>query len=253
MSSSAHLILARAFLGYDAERFGIAFDVACHVGTLLAVLAYFRADLLAMLRAVRAAAGRGALGPARMVQLLFFGTVPVLVLGLPLSRLEDQLRDPWTAAAMLALGALLLFAAERAGSRTREAQGLTGAEAVGIGVAQAAALVPGVSRSGATITLGMFFGLTRESAARFSFLLGVPAILAAAAHEGLALSRTGMHASELRLFAVGVATSALVGYAAIRYFLRYLGRHSLAAFAWYRLALAASVLVWWVVTRGSAP
>ncbi len=250
VSSSAHLILARAFLGYDAGRFGIAFDVACHVGTLIAVLAYFRDDLLAMLREVRAAAARGAVGPARMVQLLALGTVPVLVLGVPLSRLEDRLRDPWTASLMLAAGGLLLLVADRVGSRARESQGLSGAEAIGIGVAQAAALVPGVSRSGATITLGLFLGLTRESAARFSFLLGVPAILLAAGHEGLALARKGMDLTEVQLFAVGMVMSAVVGYAAIRYFLRYLTRHSLALFGWYRLALAASFAVWWFVTRG---
>jgi undecaprenyl-diphosphatase len=253
VSSSAHLILVRAFFGFDAERLGLAFDVACHVGTLVAVLAFFRDDLAAMIRSAPRATSRAAAGPARMVQLVVLGTVPVLLLGLPLSRLEDRLRDPWVAAAMLALGGALFLVAEWAGTRSRAAQAMTGGEALGIGLAQAAALVPGVSRSGATITLGLFFGLTRDSAARFSFLLGVPAILAAAAHEGLKVAKSGMDAAEVQLFAVGMVVSAVVGYATIKFLLGYLARHSLAVFAWYRFALAASVVAWWVLTRGSTP
>jgi undecaprenyl-diphosphatase len=249
VSSSAHLILVRAFFGFDAEHLGIAFDVACHVGTLFAVLVFFREDLLAMLRGARAACRRGATGPARMVQLVVIGTIPVLLLGVPLGRLEDRLRNPWVAAMMLALGGVLFLVAERLGARTREAQTLTGPEALGVGLAQAVALVPGVSRSGATMTLGLVFGLTRESAARFSFLLGVPAILAAAGHEGLSLARTGMDPADVPLFGVGMVVSALVGYGAIRFLLSYLTRHSLAVFAWYRFALAASVVTWWALTR----
>lgn len=118
------------------------------------------------------------------------------------------------------------------------------AEALAIGVAQASALVPGVSRSGATITVGMLLGLRRDAAARFSFLLGVPAILAAAAKEGLVLARTGLAADELRLFVVGMASSALIGYLTIKYVLRYLAAHQLDVFAYYRLALAAGVVIW---------
>jgi len=118
------------------------------------------------------------------------------------------------------------------------------ADAVALGVAQASALVPGVSRSGATITIGMLLGLRRESAARFSFLLGVPAIAAAAAREGLSLVQIGLDGPTATLFGVGLATSAVVGYLTIKYFLRYLGHHRLDVFAWYRIALAIVVLVW---------
>ena len=105
--------------------------------------------------------------------------------------------------------------------------------------------MPGVSRSGATITLGLFLGLRRDAAARFSFLLGVPAIAAAAAHEGLKLLHEPMAPGAATLFLTGMIVSAVVGYLTIKYFLRYLASHSLAVFAWYRLALAAAVVLWW--------
>ena len=106
--------------------------------------------------------------------------------------------------------------------------------------------MPGVSRSGATIAAGMALGMRRDESARFVFLLGVPAILAAAVKEGLPLVRHGLPPGEGPLFAAGIVSSAVVGYLAVRFFIRYVGRHSLAAFAWYRLALAAAVVVWWV-------
>ena len=114
-----------------------------------------------------------------------------------------------------------------------------------IGWAQAAALIPGVSRSGATIATGMALGLRRDEAARFVFLLGIPAILGAAAKEGLGLVRHGMPTGQATLFAVGAVSSAIVGYLAIRFFIKYLSGHSLAVFAWYRLALSAAVVAWW--------
>lgn len=251
VSSSAHLILARMFFGWDADRLGLAFDVACHAGTLLAVLAYFRSDLLAMTRAVPHAWRADVSGPGRLVRLVAVGTVPVVIVGLWwASFIEARLRTPAVAAVTLAAGALAFFAAERFGGRTRDESGIGHGEAAAIGVAQAAALVPGVSRSGATIALGMLFGLRRESAARFSFLLGVPAITAAAAHAGLDLARTGLTAHDAGIFLTGLGVSAAVGYVAIGGLLRYLARHSLAAFAWYRLALAAAVVCWMWAGRG---
>ncbi|HSK10636.1 MAG TPA: undecaprenyl-diphosphate phosphatase, partial [Vicinamibacterales bacterium] len=107
--------------------------------------------------------------------------------------------------------------------------------------------IPGVSRSGATIATGMAMGLKREEAARFAFLLGIPAILAAAGREGVALVETGMSPGEAELFLVGMVTSALVGYFTVKYFIRYLARHSLAVFAWYRLLLAGAVAAWLLI------
>jgi undecaprenyl-diphosphatase len=151
---------------------------------------------------------------------------------------------------MLVAVAILFLAVERSGRGTRGEETLSPPAAFAIGVAQAAALVPGVSRSGATITTGMFAGLRREAAARFSFLLGVPAILAAAAHEGLHLFRAGMNAEQALLFLVGMFVSGVVGYLTIKYFLKYLVSHTLAPFAWYRIALAAVAAVWLISRRG---
>jgi undecaprenyl-diphosphatase len=248
ISSSAHLILARFFFGFDADRFGLSFDVACHLGTLVAVLAYFREDLLKM-----AAAAPRLLSPARRTDpaarldwLVILGTLPVVVAGLALRNAEDLLRTPAVAATTLAAGGVLLLVADRVARRARVAEDLGPGEAVALGVAQSAALVPGVSRSGATITLALFLGLKRDAAARFSFLLGVPAIAAAAAHEGLTLLTEPMAGDTAVLFAIGIGVSAVVGYLTIKYFLRYLASHSLAVFAWYRLALAATVVAWFV-------
>jgi undecaprenyl-diphosphatase len=248
VSSSAHLILARAFFGWDAEQFGLAFDVACHVGTLLAVLVYFRAEILAMIRAVPrlgTLAGSHPDPDARLGVLIVIGTVPAVIVGaLAGDAIEQHLRRPDVAAVTLAVVALAFFAVERYGTKTRGQASLGVLDAVIVGCAQALALVPGVSRSGATITASMARGLRRDESARFVFLLGVPAILGAAAKEGLPVLRRGLPPGEGALFVTGMATSAVVGYLAVRFFIRYVSDHSLAAFAWYRLALAAAVVVW---------
>jgi undecaprenyl-diphosphatase len=251
VSSSAHLILARAFFGWDSDQFGMAFDVACHVGTLVAVLVYFRTEILAMIRAVPRAGSLGGPRPdpaAWMALLIAIGTVPAVIVGLLVGDLiEEHLRRPEVAAVALAAVALGFFAVERYGAKRRLQSSLGIVDAIVIGCAQAAALVPGVSRSGATITASMTMGLRRDESARFVFLLGVPAILAAALREGLPFVRHGLPPGEGPLFATGIVTSAAVGYLAVRFFIRYVSDHSLAAFAWYRLALAAAVVAWLLV------
>lgn len=254
VSSTAHLILARAFFGYDGEKFGLPFDVACHVGTLLAVVVYFRRDIARMI-----AAGPYALrlGPAkggrhesqdpsaRLIWLIVVGTIPALVVGLLFTdAIEGRLRTPPVTAAMLAIGAIGFLVVERTGEKNRDDRSLTMAEAFWIGCAQAAALVPGVSRSGATIMIALLLGLRRAEAARFIFLLGIPAILGAAAKEAPDVLAAGVPADMALLYLIGVASSAVVGYLAVRFFIRYLGNHSLDVFAWYRLALAGSSVIW---------
>jgi len=248
VSSSAHLILVRAFFGWNADQFGLPFDVACHVGTLIALLAYFRRDVLEMTRTVPRmfrTSVSGATGPARQTWLLVAGTLPVVVVGLLFGdAIEQTMRTPGVAAVALAAGALALLVVERAGSRSRLESSLTIPEALALGLAQSVALVPGVSRSGAAITVAVFVGLRRDAAARFAFLLGIPAILAAAAHEGLAVVEQGMTSDVAVLFLVGVVCSAAVGYLTVKYFLRYVAGHSLDVFAFYRLALAAGTGLW---------
>ena len=243
VSSSAHLILARLFFGFDGDKFGLAFDVACHVGTVIAVLIYFRTELLRLSAALPRIFDLKD-PDARLIWMLAVGTIPAVVVGLLFKhRIEDNLRTPAIAAAMLAAGGLLFFVADAVGSDTRPETSLTFPEALLIGCAQAAALVPGVSRSGATITVALIIGLRRAEAARFIFLLAIPAILGAAGSEAPKLLKAGMGGTA-SLFLIGTVTSAIVGYAAVKYFISYLGRHSLAVFAWYRLALAAAVAVW---------
>ena len=245
VSSSAHLILARAFFGFDADKFGLAFDVFCHVGTLIAVLIYFRREIAAMIAALPHLFQPDRDPNARLIWLIVVGTLPAVVAGVLFKKpIEASLRTPLVAAIALAIGGLLLFAAERIGAKTRSQESLTLMEAFWIGCAQAVALIPGVSRSGATLTIALLFGLRRPGAARFIFLLAIPAILGAAGSEGVKVLKQGVAGEMATLYAIGVVTSAIVGYATVKYFIRYLGDHSLDAFAWYRLALAATVVVW---------
>ena len=182
-----------------------------------------------------------------MIWLLVVATIPAVAVGLVFGHfIEDHLRTPPVAAVTLALGALGLVFAERAGRQTRSDLSLTMAEAFYLGCAQALALVPGVSRSGATLTLALLIGLRRAEAARFIFLLSIPAILAAATNALPKLIKAGMAADTAPLFLIAVASSAIVSYATVKYFIRYLSDHSLDVFAWYRLALAGAVAIWLV-------
>src|SRR5438445_2860171 len=248
VSSTAHLILARAFFGFDGDRFGLSFDVACHVGTLVAVLIYFRTEIARMIGALPRVFAKqiGVADPEpHLIWLLIVGTIPAVIVGLLFGKaIEARLRTPGVAAIALAAGAVLMMVAERTGRRTRDDLSLTLPEAFWIGCAQAVALVPGVSRSGATLTLALFLGLRRPAAARFIFLLAIPAILGAAAHETPKILAAGFGGDTATLFVIGVVTSAIVGYLAVKYFIRYLANHTLDVFAWYRLALAATVVVW---------
>jgi undecaprenyl-diphosphatase len=164
--------------------------------------------------------------------------------------IESSVRSPAIVAAMLALGAIGLLAAEWVGSKRRGEESIGYGEAVAIGIAQASALVPGVSRSGATLTVAMLLGLRRESAARFVFLLSLPAVLAAALKEGMELAKVGFEGLPITLFAIGMVTSAVVGYLTVKFFIRYLAGHTLNVFAVYRLVLAAVTVVWLLARRG---
>lgn len=244
VSSSAHLLLARAWLGWEGESLGLAFDVACHLGTLLAVIVYFWPDLLGMLKALPRLFGPSR--EARLARLIAVGTIPVAIVGaLFADFIETQTRAPWVTVFTLSIGAVGLLVAERWGRREREVADIGPGQAFTFGVAQASALIPGVSRSGITITTGMLLGFKREAAARFSFLLGVPAILAAGAKEGLELvEQGGLTAGDTAIFVTGMASSAIVGYFTVKYFLRFLVGHRLDGFAYYRFLLAALVALW---------
>jgi undecaprenyl-diphosphatase len=246
VSSSGHLILARALFDWDTERFGLPFDVACHVGTLAALVVYFRRELGTLLAALPSALPRPATENARQLWLIAAGTVPIVaVVALFGDVIELGLRTPGVAIGALVVGAVVLVIAERVGSRQRDESSLSLVEAFGIGIAQSLALIPGVSRSGATIAAGVLLGLRRDVAARFGFLMGVPAILAAALKAGLDLFETGLAPDAAALMLTGLLTSAVVGYLTVRYFMRFLAGHSLWPFAWYRMALGG-LAFWWL-------
>lgn len=246
VSSSGHLLLAQYFLGLDPGRFGLSFDVALHLGTLLAVISFFWRDLVRMALAVLHLPGAGANpGPDRRLgYLVIASAVPAAMLGLFFEDFFSRtVRSPWVVAFNLVVVGVLFIIAEAVGRKSEPASKLSFTGAIAIGFAQAAALVPGVSRSGATITLSLFFGLRREEAARFSFLMSVPIIGGAGMLELGKVVSAGMDAQEIALFAVGFVASALVGYLAIKFFLSFVAHFSLRPFAYYRFALAAVVAV----------
>jgi undecaprenyl-diphosphatase len=245
VSSSAHLILARLFFGWDAQGLGLAFDVATHIGTLVAVLYYFRADLWPLAAAAPAALAGGGGQRGHLVRLVIAGTVPIIIFGLAAMDWLETLRDdPALCAATLTAGGIGMMIAERARATSRGDDDITLAEAFAIGCGQAAALFPGMSRSGTTITIAMLLGIRREAAARFTFLMSIPAVMAAAGREALALRGAALDGPALGMFAVGSVVAGLVGYLAVKYLIRYLASHSLDVFAYYRFALAAAVVVW---------
>jgi len=246
VSSSGHLLLGQYFLGMDQDRFGLTFDAAIHTGTVAAVISFFWRDLLRMAGAFV----RSLRGPnfeerdQRMAYLILVATVPAGVVGLLFqSFFENEVRSPWLVAFNLVLVGTLFIVGEVVGRQTRTSDKLGFKEAVGIGLAQTVALFPGVSRSGATITLGLFLGLRRDEAARFSFLMSVPITAAAALLSLVDAFGSGIDFGDALLFVVGSVTSGVVGYLAIRFLLNYLAGHSLRVFAYYRFALAAVVVV----------
>jgi undecaprenyl-diphosphatase len=246
VSSSGHLLLGQYFLGMDQERFGLSFDAAIHTGTVLAVVLFFRGDLFAMARAFLRSLPRPDFADAevRMAYLIVVATVPAALIGFFFEEFfATEVRSPWVVVFNLVFVGVLFLVAEAVGRKTEAASKLGPFGALGVGLAQATALVPGVSRSGATITCGLFLGLRREEAARFSFLMSVPVTAAAA---GLSLAEAageGMDYHEASMFLAGSASSAVVGYLAIRFLLRFLADHTLRVFAYYRFFLAAVVAV----------
>lgn len=244
ISSSAHLALAPWLLGWRDQ--GLAFDIALHFGTLLGVLIYFARDWRVILLdgiGFRTPAAEGAM-PRRLLWMLAAGTVPVGIAGLLLKdAAETVFRTPWVIGTMLILVGLLMGWAERRARFDRTMSQAGWMDAVVIGAAQALAVIPGTSRSGITLVAGLFRGLDRAAAARFSFLLGTPAIGAAAADAMLDLYRAGgIPPGERTVFFTAMAVSALTGCLVIAWFLRFLRRRTLRFFVAYRISFGILVL-----------
>lgn len=238
ISSSAHLALAPWLFGWRDQ--GLAFDIALHFGTLLGVLVYFAKDWWHILAGALGRPPEGpeeAQVPRHMLWMLAAGTVPVGVAGLLLKNAaETVFRTPWVIGTMLILVGLLMAWAERSARFSRQIRDITWTDALAVGAAQALAVVPGTSRSGITLVAGLFRGLDRASAARFSFLLGTPAIAAAAADAFLDLHRAGgIPPGERAVFFTAMAISAATGCAVIAWLLRFLRHRTLQFFVAYRV------------------
>ncbi len=242
VSSSGHLVLAQHIVGSAPEQ-AVAFDVALHGGTLAAVLVYFRADLLAMARAALGAGGETAAVDRRWIGLLALATLPVVVVGLAAAdQIEAAFQSvPLVGFALVATAAMLLAASARPpGGRGRE--GVGALDALVIGTFQAVGVIPGISRSGSTITGALLRGIDRDTAARFSFLLAVPAISGAIVRHLPELA--GILGENPSALAAGVAASALTGWLAIEVMMRAVRGGRLRGFALYCLVVGGAALMW---------
>lgn len=243
VSSSGHLILVPYVLGWPDQ--GLAFDAVMHVGTLGALIAYFRGELLALVS--------GALS-RRVGLILIAATVPAGVTGLALGpAIERNLRAPAVVAASLVIWALVMWAADRRAAPPADVPGdplerIGWAPGMAVGVAQALALVPGTSRSGITISAGLLGGMDRATAARFSFLLGIPITAAAAGLKGLQLVGAGFAPGDAGPLLAALAASFASGWLAVWFLVHHLKRRSLGPFVAYRLGLAVVILA--VAARG---
>ena len=246
ISSSAHQRIVPALLGWDDP--GAAFTAVTQLGTEAAVLIYFARDLWAVartwLRSLRDPALRRE-PDARLGWYLIVATIPIGVLGLAFEeQIETGARNLWLVGTTLIVFGLVLGAADRLGRHERTIDALSTRDGVAIGLAQSLALIPGVSRSGATMSAGLLLGLQRPAAAKFGFLLAIPAVVASGAFqlEGLISGEEG-GGEPLGYVALATVISFLVGFAAIAWFLRYLAHHSVTIFVAYRVALGTLVLV----------
>ena len=252
ISSSGHLIIVPYLFGWtDPFITSLAFSVMLHLGTLLALLVYFRADWIRLvpagLAAIRDRSFQGD-PDRRLAWLLVAATIPAAIAGFLLSDLaETTFREVGLVAVTLVVGAVILWLADRWGGRTKGVDDVTFPIAGGIGAAQALALVPGISRSGISISAARFAGLDREAAARFSFLMATPITLGAVIFEvrKLITGEAGVEVSLGPLLA-GMLAAFVAGILAIGFLLRYLRTRSLTIFVVYRLVLAAVVIVAWL-------
>ncbi len=252
VSSSGHLIVVPFLLGWnDAFINSLAFSVMLHIGTLVALLVYFRSDWVRLvpagLAAVRDRSFRGE-EDRRLAWILVASTIPAAIVGLLLSDvIEASFRSVGLVAVTLVVGGLVLLFADRFGAKSRGIEDVTFPIAIGIGAAQALALIPGISRSGISISAARMVGMDRELAARFAFLMATPITAGAGIFEvrKLIAGEGGVQVETLPL-AVGMIAAAVSGLAAIHFMLSFLRRQSLDAFVWYRFGLAAVVLVFWL-------
>ncbi|MGA3031035.1 MAG: undecaprenyl-diphosphatase UppP [Candidatus Limnocylindrales bacterium] len=250
ISSSGHLILVPWLFGWkDPFIDSLEFSVTLHMGTLLALLVFFWRDWLRLVPAGLASVRDRSVGgdpDRKMAWLIVVATIPAVIVGpLLTGPVEDAIREPARVALMLCVGAAILWLADRWGTKLREMDSLTYGGAFGIGVAQVLALVPGISRSGISISAGLFQGLTREAAARFSFLMATPVVAGAGIWEARKLLTHDPTAPNpsAQLMIIGFIAAAIAGLLAIRFMLEFLKRQPVTIFVVYRVVAAIAVFV----------
>jgi undecaprenyl-diphosphatase len=257
ISSSGHLIIVPWLFGWTILRnpeLNKTFDVALHIGTLVGALVYFRREVARYLAAWGRSVRRRSITSVdeRLAWALVVGTIPGALVGaLSESVIEDTLGQPWLIAVMLIAFGVILVWVDRVAPTRRRMKDVSVRDGVVLGVAQAVALQPGVSRSGVTITAGRALGLDRESAARFSFLLSLPIIAGAGVHKGIDVAVSGLPAGMAWPFVWGTVASAVSGFLVIAFLLAYLRRHSFLIFLVYRVAVA--IVVFGVIAAGVRP
>ena len=244
ISSSGHLVLVPWFIGWSEP--GLAFSAILHWGTVVAVLIVFREDLRSLVIAgYRSLSTRSLAEPqARIAWWIVIGNIPAILVGFFLQDLFQTLfNTPVAVAGFLIITSLVLIISERLGVQSRSSDEMRWLDALLIGMAQAAAITPGISRSGVTIAAGLLLGIKRPAAARFSFLLMIPATLGAGILSLLELAQVGILSSEWSFLICGFFAAAVSGYLAIRWFLKYLKRRPLTVFAIYCAALGMGGLI----------
>jgi len=247
ISSTAHIRVVPALLGWPDP--GSAFSAAMQLASLVAVISYFWQDIKGLTGAtVRAIAQKNYQSESfRLVLGLLLGTLPIIVAGLFVKKILNTCNSPLRSLVVIGLASivmsLLLALAEKQGKHNRDFDKLSLRDGIWVGIAQAFALIPGVSRSGSTLTAGLFLRMQRETAARFSFLLGLPAVLLAGAVELHALFKAGLDANGWLILFIGLTSASISAFLAIYGLLHYLENRSTWIFVWYRLALGVFLLV----------
>jgi undecaprenyl-diphosphatase len=238
ISSSAHLVLVPWVFHW--QDLGLSFDMALHLGTLTALIIYFWRDWVDLIKRWK----------EPLLWLILIACVPAGFFGFRYEAyFESVFRDPRIIAAFMIVFALFLWLAEVYGKKKRELQSLNILDAIVIGFAQVLALMPGVSRSGITMVAGMYMGLSRQSAARFSFLLSTPVIAGAGLFKLRHILVHGLPGSEAASFILGMLASAIVGALTIKYLMQYLQKHTFYVFVWYRVLVGVAVLAVWFFVR----
>jgi undecaprenyl-diphosphatase len=250
ISSSGHLLIA-----HDLFHFGfideISFDVALHIGTLVALIIFFWKDIVTYIVAFLKSFANwnltGDLGQ-RLAWYIVVGSIPAGIFGFIFEgTIDEKLRSPWIVAVLFIVVGLLFLVSERIFSQRKELQELGWGGAIIIGLAQVLALAPGVSRSGITMVAGMSRGLRRQAAARFSFLLSIPVVFGAGVKKMLDAWQEHLPSSQWLILLVGACSAAVMGYFVIKFLLRYLSTHSLNIFAYYRFIVGATIIVYLLV------